>query len=94
MDLESRREISHHLFGNKFALEVGAAIATYEKERFTQQDIALVTGIDKSCVRTAFVRLHRGQLIEEAGPERPKNPYKRVESTMWEAYIALRTELE
>jgi hypothetical protein len=93
MDRDSRRKVSHAVFGNAYVLEVGAAIAHWPKESFTQQDIAQALAADKGVVRTAFMRLASSALIEHLPKDGPKHPYQKVGSVMWEAFLAFEREL-
>jgi Mn-dependent DtxR family transcriptional regulator len=94
MDLQLRRDISHQVFGNKYALEVGAAISRYPKNRFTQKDIARVLGIDPNLVKTYLDKLKNSGLVVAHAKEGLEVPCTKEPSQMWKYYEGLEAELE
>lgn len=77
------RDVSHHVCGNRYLLEVAAAVAGHPKERFTQQDLAVACQLEKNVVALAVTKLLRGHLIVKLAKDGNTQPYERLQSCYW-----------
>lgn len=90
---EDLRDVSNAVFGNRYFLEVSAAVAAHPKIRFLQKDLVEATGIEKGLVATVVKRLEAGRLITRLAREGREQPFEREVSPLWHHVGALRDEL-
>ena len=93
MDVDEVRHVSHAVFGNGYLVEVGAAIATHPKLQVTQKAIVAATSLDKGLVNVAVGRLEKGRLLQRLPREGREQPFLRVESVLWQAFVDFQDEL-
>lgn len=94
MPEEDLRDLSNAVFGNRYFLEVSAAVGAHPKIRFIQKDLVQTTGIEKGLVATVVKRLEVGLLITRLPRDGREQPFERHDSPLWAHLIALRDELE
>lgn len=93
MDMADAREVSHHLLGNSFLMEVGAAIGRFTDPQFIAKDVVSATSIERNLAATAIAKLERSGLIKRLGRVGREVPFERSQSVYWGFCQALLDEL-
>lgn len=76
MDVDQIRVVSKSVYGNKYMLEVAAAIAQIGARRTTQKELAALTGIERNLVHVVVNHLEDAGLLRRGSlsGERPLQP--------------------
>ncbi|MDQ4142361.1 MAG: hypothetical protein M3198_01220 [Actinomycetota bacterium] len=93
MDIEEIREVSKRVLGNRYRLEVAAAIAEQEPGVFHARLLADKLRLPDTKVRDELVKFTEAGLVQQLPKIRGQQDYRREDSVYWSFALELMKEL-